>query len=230
MYDGNEHITDLLNTLYLHSNSFIINSSYPYSNSLSFTSTQLFPNFVTFLNTISAQYAKELSGSIVAITIAASVIAFTLVVGLWCVEIALARDRQEVVEVLKAIANDDLQIMRDHLHCYKENWLLNGESREVEESDVRPEDNYNVPKHLEPGSYFSWSKVWHITWLAVLVSLLVDMQENTYLLVQTSQDFQGLVHSLSMQTEHLQATYAAIAETNSNVTLVQELIKQAYEN
>lgn len=85
--NGGQTLLDLLNTLNLYINSYLLNSNYNYKTILSLITKSIVPNFQTFINTMVNSYSSSSNNmQRTAVLICMVVICFGLFVVIWLID------------------------------------------------------------------------------------------------------------------------------------------------
>jgi hypothetical protein len=229
--NGGQGILDLLNTLNLYMNSYLLNANYSYKTILSLITAKITPNFMAFIQSLIDAYNSASTGfQRNAILICFSVICLGLFVIMWLVDFRQTFRRREIADILKFIDNEDLQVIRDRIVRFKETWLDNVDCKEFEEDEEVVRENISPPKHLINSLRLRRRKVFHFSWIALFIVLLVLINGQIEAFWQLSSNYISFENSLSSEVTNLQSVWAELNNPAPNVTLIQTLIMSSVVN
>lgn len=124
-FNGQSLLT-MMNSLNLMMNSYLLNPAYNSTSALLLITTQLQPSFHSFLNsfvsTLSASNNSYAAASFTVLVVA-SVVLLVLIAVLAVLEWVVQTKKSEIVDILKFIDQEHLQIYRNRLSNFKETWL-----------------------------------------------------------------------------------------------------------
>jgi predicted PurR-regulated permease PerM len=108
--NSGQALLNVLNTLNLYINSYLLTPNYPYRNALTLITNQLVPSFNAFITSTLLNYTSNFSSpaSRTAVLICLAVLCLAFFVLLWIISFRQGMRRREVAEILKFIDNDDL--------------------------------------------------------------------------------------------------------------------------
>jgi hypothetical protein len=232
--NGGQSILDLLNTLNLYINSYLLTPNYPYRNALTLLTTQIVPSFYNFIQAVISSYSSNSStASRAAALICLAVLCFVLFVALWLIDFRQSLRRREVAEILKFLDNEDLEAMRERAVRFKETWLDNVDSKELEEEEDNNElekESPSPPKHLLNSFRLRRRKIFHGLWLSGFIVLLVLINQQSTKLWNLTSNYVSFESSLANQITALQAVWAELNAATPNVTLIKSLISIGEDN